>query len=582
LSSNYLYICFMYIQTNKSKGKNGKVYTATFLCHKYREDGKIKTKVLANLSKLPGEITSSIANLLKHGKDALVHVKDIVVKKSIDYGVVCLVLFLIKKLRIGEVLQKTVPELAPRLLLIIIGKIVTRGSKLGIFNWIQRYPEIADKIGLDLKGLKVDDLYQALGASSFYQHKIERKWFQYHKGKHQELFLYDITSTYFEGVENVLAAFGYNRDKKKGKMQIVIGLITDKDGFPLIVKVFRGNVKDDTTVVQQLQELKRDFGAEHLTFVADRGMKIRYNLDQMDDPDKEGIDYITALERPEMEQLIRNGVIQLSLFGKELAEVTTDSERYILSENPLLKEREQKFLNDMHLLCEMKLLAIKESWQKRKKQNLNNTQRLNDGHKNKKLVTEFSKKKLDNYTVRTAIELRKCKMNKYYTINISNDDFEVEFDNEKFNTDLILAGKYIVTTSIKEEEMDKKQVREQYRNLSEIEHAFRDFKSDNIQVRPVYHRNEHQTRGHILLSMFSYAIIKEMENKIFPFLKKTNKKHSRQLAFADIIQELNNIKMCMIQVPNSEHIVKFTELNDLQQQTLSLFGITKKQFDMKV
>lgn len=267
----------MYIQTNKSKGKNGKVYTATFLCHKYRQDGKIKTQVLANLSKLPSEIVSSIANLLKHSKDALIHAKDIIINKSIDYGLVYLILFLIKKLRIGEVLQKTVPQLAPGLLLIIIGKIVTRGSKLGIYNCIQRYPEIADKIGLDLTGLKVDDLYQALGAASFYQNKIERKWFQYHKGKHQEIFLYDITSTYFEGVENVLAAFGYNRDKKKGKIQIVIGLITDKDGFPLLIKVFEGNVKDQTTVVEQLQELKKDFGARHLTFVADCGMKIRYN-----------------------------------------------------------------------------------------------------------------------------------------------------------------------------------------------------------------------------------------------------------------------------------------------------------------
>lgn len=570
-----LYVCKMYIQTNISKGKNGKEYKATLLCKKYREDGKIKTKVLTNLSKMPDEIITTIKNQLKHSLGALVHVTDIIVTRSINYGFVFLILFLIKKLRIGDVLQKTVPQLAPCLLLIIIGKIVTRGSKLGIYNWIQRYPEIARKIGIDLKTLKVEDLYHALGASSNYQNKIEGKWFLYQKGKHEELFFYDITSTYFEGVENALAAFGYNRDKKKGKMQIVIGLITDKDGFPLTIKVFRGNTKDETTVIEQLQELINDFGARHLTFVTDRGMKIRYNLEQMDDGEKEGIDYITALERSEIEQLLKNKVIQLSLFGKELAEITTDKERYILSENPFLKEQEQKFLNDMHQVCELELLEIKDSWQKRRDKNLDNIKRIKDGDKNKKLVTDFSKKKLEGYIIRASSVLKNRRMNKYYSINIANDTFDIKFDNEKFNKDVIIAGKYIIATNIKQEKMSKEQVREKYRDLSKIEHAFRDLKSDNIQIRPVYHRMEAQTRGHVFMSMFSYAIIKEIENKIFPFLKTTNKKRKTQLAFADIIEELNDIKMCEIQIPNSEQFIRFSELNELQQQTLKLFDIKK-------
>lgn len=572
----------MYVQTNKSKGKNGNVYTAYFLCHKYRENGKIKTRVLANLSKLPVEIITSVSNLLKHGKDALVQLSDLVITKAIDYGLVYIILFLIKHLRISEILQKTVPELAPRLILIIIGKIVTRGSKLGIYNWICRHREIAEKININIDTLKVGDLYQALGSASYYQDKIERKWFQYHKGKHKEIFLYDITSTYFEGVENVLAAFGYNRDKKKGKMQIVIGLITDSEGFPLTIKVFEGNVKDETTVVKQLQNLKKRFGADELIFVGDRGMKIRYNLEQMTDQDKEGIDYITGLERAEVDQLIKNKVIQLSLFSKELAEVIHPEGRYILSENPQLKEKGQKFLNDMHLISDLELLQIKESWQKRRDQNPDNIQRLKDGDKNKKLVTKFSKKKLDNYTIRCAIAAKKNKMQKYYTFCITNATIKIEFDNEKFNTDMLMAGKYVVTTSIQPEKMDKFQVRQNYRNLSEIEHAFRDFKSDNIQLRPVFHRNEHQTRGHVFISMFSYAIVKEMEKKIFPFLKIVNKKKKRQLAFDDIVQELNDIKMCILNIPNAGQTIKYTELNELQTQTLKLFGITKKQLDMQL
>ncbi len=573
----------MYIQTNKSKGKNDKVYTAYFLCHKYRADGKIKTKVLANLSKLPLEIITSISGLLKHGRDTLVLLSDLVVSKASDYGLICLILFLIKELRIREVLQKTVPDIAAKLELIIIGKIVTRGSKLGIYNWICRHPEIAEKIDIDIDSLKVDDLYQALGAASFHQNKIERKWNQYHKDrKCDEIFLYDLTSTYFEGTENDLSAYGYNRDKKRGKKQINIGLITDSEGFPVSVKVFEGNVNDEKTVIEQLKNIKKEFEAEQLTFIGDRGMKIRYNLEQMDDKDKEGIDYITGLERTEIEQLVQNEVIQLSLFGRQLAEVNHADGRYILSENPELKDRQQKFLNDMHQYCDLQLLQIHESWKKRHKQNLANIQRLKAGDKNKKLVTQFSKKKLDNFTVRCATTTKKYKMHKYYTINITNDAFKIEFDNDKFNKDIILAGKYVIITSIAPEKMNKTQVRENYKKLSEVEHAFRDFKSDNIQIRPVYHRNEHQTRGHVLMSMFSYAIIKKMEMKIFPFLKKYNKANKRQLAFADIIQELNNIKMCVLSVPNSVHIIKYTELNEIQTQVLTQFGMDKKQLDKQL
>lgn len=572
----------MYIQTNKSKGKNGKVYTAYFLCHKYREAGEIKTRVLANLSQLPEDIITSISGLLKHGKDALVRVSDLVIKRALDYGLIYIILMLLKQLRIIEVLQKTVPDIASKLVLIIIGKIVTRGSKLGIYNWICRHEEIAQKIGIDINTLKVDDLYQALGAASFYQSKIERKWFQYHKGKHKEIFLYDITSTYFEGTENELAAFGYNRDKKKGKMQINIGLITDSNGFPLTIKVFEGNVKDEKTVVEQLQALKKDFGAEQLIFIGDRGMKIKYNLEQMSQEDKEGIDYITGLERPEIDQLIKNKVIQLSLFSKELAEVNHPEGRYVLSENPDLKVKEQKFLHDMQSLCELQLLEIKESWQKRHDLNLDNIERLENGDKNKKLVTKFSKKKLDNYIVRCAVVTTKLKMQKFYTTEITNEKFCINFDNEKFNKDILLAGKYIVTTSIHPDKMNKEDVRENYRSLSEVEHAFRDFKSDNIQIRPVYHRNEHQTRGHVLISMFSYAIIKEMENKIFPFLKIWNKKKKKQLAFADILQELNDIKLCVLKIPDSKQILKYTELNEIQSEVIDLFGLSKNHLDMQL
>ena len=223
----------MYIQRNKSTGKNGKVYTSTLLCSKYREEGKIKTRVEANLSSMSQEMVLGIENMLKHEKGTLVANKDITIKKAIDFGFVFLLMHLMDKLHISKTFEKTMPDQAAILKGMIIGKIITRGSKLGINNWLQRNQDISLKLGLDIKNTKLEDFYSALGTTAFKQPQIERKWFIYNKNKHKEVYLYDITSTYFEGTQNELAAFGYNRDKKKGKMQINIALLTDSEGFPL-------------------------------------------------------------------------------------------------------------------------------------------------------------------------------------------------------------------------------------------------------------------------------------------------------------------------------------------------------------
>ena len=571
----------MYIQRNKTTGKNGKEYTSVLLCTKYRQDGKIKTKVETNLSHMPKELVLSIENVLKHGKKALVAAKDILVKKSIDFGLSFLLIHLMDKLRISETLDKVLPNQAALLKAIIIGKIITRGSKLGIYNFLKRNQEICSKLGIDIEKIKVDDLYSALGQVSYLQEKIERKWYLYHKDKHKEVYLYDITSTYFEGVKNELAAFGYNRDKKKGKMQINIGLITDSEGFPLKIEVFKGNVNDHLTVLNQIKSIKNTFDTKQVIFVGDRGMKIRYNLKEMEDADREGIHYITGLTHSEIENLLENNIIQLKLFSKDLAEIEHEGERYILSVNADLQEKDLTYLKTVRGIVDDEITEVKASWEKRHRKNIENAEKLKNGHKNKKLIVSFSEKSLDSYKLRVERVLSKRHMKKYYEIiDISNDNFVVDFKAEKYRQAKHLAGKYVVCTGIRKEKMGKKEVRQQYRNLQNVEHAFRDFKSNNIQIRPVYHRNEAQTRGHVLLSMFSYAIVKEMENKIFPFLKTWNKKTNCHLSFSDIMEELKDIKRVELNIGRDVNAIKITELNDMQTQILKLFNMKKKDMEI--
>jgi len=343
---------------------------------------------------------------------------------------------------------------------------------------------IADKIGINTHNLKVDDLYAALSVASSSQEQIERKWFSHHgKNKQNDIFLYDITSTYFEGTQNELAAFGYNRDKKKGKMQINIGLITNGEGFPLKIEVFRGNLNDHKTVLQQISHLKDKLQARNLIFVGDRGMKIKYNLDTLKEAEREGIDYITGLTHQEIDDLVSSRVIDLNLFTKELAEIEYEGLRYILSENPELKAEEVAYLGKLKLRMDVEISKIEASWEKRRLKNLENITKLEQGDKNKKLVTRFSEKSIDKYKKSVLKVLLEKHATKYYQITeISDQRFEITFDQTIYEHALQMAGKYAVSTTVKTSAMNTNEIRETYKNLQSVEHAFRDFKSDNVQV----------------------------------------------------------------------------------------------------
>jgi len=283
----------MYLQFNNKKGKNGKIYSSVLLCEKYWENGAAKTRVVLNLTKLklPNEVITGFKTALNKTKGKLIDSEDIKISFSTDFGYAFTILSLMKRLRIDETLEKTYRGKVNIIKLMIIGKIITRGSKLQIFNWIKRNDLMAKILSINTKTLKVDDLYFELGELSKFQDTVERKWNLYNKQKTNNIYLYDITSSYFEGTQNELAAFGYNRDKKKGKMQITIGLITNNEGFPLKIQVFEGNTNDHKTVNEQILSIKKSFGAKNMILVGDRGMRIRLNLEELTEEEKQGVSY---------------------------------------------------------------------------------------------------------------------------------------------------------------------------------------------------------------------------------------------------------------------------------------------------
>jgi len=568
-----VYICFMYLQFNKKKGKNNKVYSSVLLCEKYRENGAVKTRVVMNLSNLPNEVITSLKVAMNKNKGQLIDSEDIKINQSFDYGYAFVVMEMMDKLRINEAIEKAYRGKSALVKLMIIGKVLTRGSKLHIFNWIKRNKFIAEKLAIDTETLKVDDLYFELGELSRGQDIIERKWNLYHKFRHQDIYLYDITSTYFEGSQNELAAFGYNRDGKKGKLQITVGLITNSEGFPLKIQVFEGNVSDSKTVNGQLRTIKESFNAGRIILVGDRGMRIRLNLEEMDNEQKQDIYYISALTDSEIRALLKDQTIQLDLFAKHLVEIQDNGIRYILSCNPQLEQEKGQVRENLKQRFEDEILSLKTAWQKRRDINLKNQTKLARGHKNKKLVTCFTEKRIDSFKFRAGESLKRYKMSNFYNISISNDEFTINFLPEEYQKQKQLDGKYIIETTVQKEQMNTEQVRQEYKKLQNVEHAFRDLKTDKLNIRPVYHRNEEQTRGHVFVCMFAYAIVKEIETAIYPWLKSYNAKNKCKLSYWDIIDELKNIKMSELEIGYQMKELKIPELNPIQVQVMKILKL---------
>jgi transposase len=575
----------MYLQFNKSQGKNGKIYQSVLLCKKYRdkETGKPKTTVVLNLSKygLDNKTITALKTSINKTKGVLVDSEDIRIDKTIDFGYIHILLTIMDELRITDTLEKAYGSKSNLIKLMIIGKIVTKGSKLHIFNWIKRNNYISERLCIDTRTLKVDDLYFELGEFSRTQTKVEKKWNVYHRNRHKNIFLYDITSSYFEGTENTLSAFGYNRDGKKGKKQITIGLITDSSGFPLKIQVFEGNELDYKTVNGQLKDIREQLGAQSIVLVGDRGMRIRLNLEKLPEDQKQNISYISALSSNEIRALIKDNVIQLELFSKDLVEIQDGGIRYILCNNPILQEEKNQTRESLKSLFEQEILSVKTSWNNRQKQNLDNIKKLENGHKNKKLVTVFTEKNLDNYKYRTAKALKKYKMSKFYIITISNDEFKIDYDLQKYQNEKSLDGKYIIESTVAKQDMDTKQVRTKYKELQNVEHAFRDMKTDKLNIRPIYHVNEAQTRGHVFVCMFSYAIVKELETVLFPWLKVYNEKNNCKLSYHDITDELNNIKVSNLEIGHKMKKILVPKLNEIQREITKLFNV-KMEDVMKV
>src|ERR687885_2986524 len=321
----------MYIDTSHIT-RGGKTYTRHLLRESYRANGKVLHRTIANVSHCSEAEIEAIRLALRH-KGELEHLgtlqEAVTLKQGLSFGAVWTVYHIARRLGIAQALGTT--REGKLALWQVMARVIDQGSRLSAVRLAMAHAA-CDVLGLG--PFDEDALYENLDWLAGVQASVEDRLFaQRPKTQPVSLFLYDVTSSYVEGTHNALAAFGYNRDGKKGKMQIVIGLLCDEDGQPVSIEVFPGNTQDPRTVAAQLAKLKGRFGVTAITFVGDRGM---IKGQQVEDLAQHGFHYITAITKPQIEKLLRTGTLQLDLFDQELAEVLAEEGiRYVLRRNPV-------------------------------------------------------------------------------------------------------------------------------------------------------------------------------------------------------------------------------------------------------
>jgi transposase len=454
---------------------------AILLREGYREGGKAKTRTLANITHWKAERIEALTRVLKGEFDGLVG-GDVDPITDRIYGVLFILKELADRVGVTKALSKT--RMGKLALFLVLARIADQGSRLSAVRWAKDHC-VAEALGLD--EFDEEDLYRAMDWLAARQDKMEKKLYRAYakkKGSPNILVLYDVTSSYLEGQCNELAEYGFDRDKKKGKKQIVIGLLTGSDGEPLSVKVFKGNSSDPTTIGTQIDTLKRRFGVEDVVFVGDRGMvksKGKEALAQC------GFKYITALTNAQIRKLLKEKIIQLDLFDKTVCEVEQGSLRLILRRNDAVRSKAVRRRED-------KLDRFKELVAQRNAFVLTSL----------RADPETGLRNLTNWAIR-------YKVSSFVELCLDNGKIVLTVDEQAKSDAALLDGCYVLETDVSARQMDTKTVDERYRSLQQVERDFRTLKNGFLEVRPVFVRKLSRTAAHVFIAMLALKIVRAAE-----------------------------------------------------------------------
>ncbi len=571
----------MYIDTVP----NRKSPPAILLRESYRAGGKVCKRTIANLTKLDKELVDGLRTLLRGGKAVKSFEKAFRIARSKPHGHVAAVLSSIRRLGLDSMIAPRKNRFRDLIAALVVARVIDPDSKLATCRGLAEETSVSS-LGdiLGLGPIQESEIYRAMDWLEGRQEGIETKL----AGKHLSdgsLVLYDLTSAYFEGRRCPLAHVGYPRDGKRGKLQIVFGLLCNAEGCPVAVEVFDGNTADSSTLSCQISKLRERFGFTRIIVVGDRGMitdaRIREDLQTA------GYDWITALRAPAIRHLVQDGDIQLSLFDEmDLAEIQSPDypdERLVVCKNPLLAEERSRKRRDLMRSTEAHLNKIVEATT-RPKRPLKGDEKI---------------------SARVAKVINRYKVAKYFSTKISTTGFSYTHDTDRIKQDADLDGFYVIRTSVSSEKLSPEQAVDIYKSLSRVERAFRCIKTVDLKVRPIHHHLVGRVKVHVFICMLAYYVEWHMRQKLAPLLfddddkaaaralrhsvvvpaqrsakalKKAQSKRNEDNfpvnSFKGLLADLATIVRNRIEpnIPGFEPFYKTTDPTPLQQRALDLLG----------
>jgi transposase len=491
---------------------------AILLRESFRENGKVKSRTIANISHLQSQqieaLRLALAGSLPTASTPLPD--SFHISRSLPHGHAAAVLGCLRNLKLETILDSAPSRQRDLVVAMIVARILDPTSKLATARGLHS-DTLSSSLGdlLHLDNADETELYRAMDWLLARQTKIEQELAR-RQLSGGGLVLYDLTSTYFEGRHCPLGKLGHSRDDKSGKLQIVFGLLTNAQGCPVAVEVFEGNTGDPKTVASQIDKLRTRFGLQDVVLVGDRGMITSARIRQ-DLPASHGIQWISALRANQIQKLAKDGCLQMSLFDQtdlvEIAHPSFPGERLIACYNPLLAEERARKRPDLLAATEKQLEKISAA-----------TRRARRPLRGKQ-----------NIGVRAGKILNRYKMGKHFLLRIEEDSFHYERKTANIEREQNLDGIYVIRTSVQREALTSQQVVASYKSLSGVERAFRSLKTVDLHVRPIHHRLPDRVRAHIFLCLLAYYVEWHMRQLLAPILFDDDDKQQAQAARTSIV-----------------------------------------------
>ena len=478
-----------HVVTTRRQGPH-REYVAHLLRRSYREGGKVKKETVANLSHLPDEVIALIRGALR-GQRFVAAGEALRVERSLPAGHVEAALLMARRLELARLLDRSPSRERALCLAMLMQRLLGPGSKLAMSRAFAQSTLAAE---LGVEDADEDELYAALDWLLARQGRIERALARRHL-QGGTLVLYDVSSSYFEGHSCPLAQLGYSRDGRRGTPQIIYGLLCAPDGCPVAVEVFEGALHDDKTLPAQIAKPKERFGLAAVIVVSDRGMVTKANLELL--RESEGATWITALKAPQVKKLVTAGALQLSLFDEHnLAEIVADDypgERLVVCRNPLVAAERARKRNDLLQATERALAEIQG--------------RVAQGTLRGEAAIGLAVGAIWN----------RWRVRKHFQVAITDTSFAFERKTEQIEAEAALDGIYVLRTSVTAAALDATDVVRAYKQLKEVEKAFRTLKGP-LELRPIHHRLEDRVRAHVFLCMLAYYLAWHLRQAWKPLL----------------------------------------------------------------